>query len=332
MAFSTTTLIACGIFIDRLWCRHNDTADFKQVTVFTDWTAVTVGAGHWCALRRAGSASNDGALYCWGRNAKGQLGLGHTVDENGPLPAHVGTMRWTSISAGWNNTCGISSQTLYCWGSGENGVLGLGNNASQTRPARIGGRWLSVSAGMDHTCAIDTNKRAYCWGSNEHGQLGVLDGNGNPPDHSWTPTLVASSLRFDSISVGSQHTCGISMEALYCWGWNHSGQVGVGDVGDQFTPQLVVPGGRWKSVSAGGFVTCAIDLNDFRYCWGTTIDGRLGNYSTDPNSPNEYFPVGFFNEGPWTSVVVGYHNGCAIKADRGPQCWGPSFGNQPVPQ
>jgi len=128
--------IACGIFIDRLWCRHNDAADFKQVTVFSDWTAVTVGAGHWCALRSAGSLSNDGALYCWGRNAEGQLGLGHTVDQNGPLPAHVGTMRWTSISTGWNDTCGISSQTLYCWGSGENGVLGLGNDANQTRPTR----------------------------------------------------------------------------------------------------------------------------------------------------------------------------------------------------
>ena len=92
-----------------------------------------------------------------------------------------------------------------------------------------------------------------------------------------------------------------------------------------------MPGGRWKAVSAGAFNTCAIDLNDYRYCWGLGLDSHLGN-SISPNAPNEYFPVGFFNEGPWKTVVVGYHNSCAIKADQRPQCWGPSFGNHPIPQ
>ena len=44
-------------------------------------TALTAGRGHTCAL------GADGVAFCWGLNAKGQLGIGNNTDA--PSPARV---------------------------------------------------------------------------------------------------------------------------------------------------------------------------------------------------------------------------------------------------
>jgi alpha-tubulin suppressor-like RCC1 family protein len=49
-----------------------------QVGEDTDWSAVTVGAGHTCATR------TDATLWCWGANEAGQLGEGGVGDRSVP--------------------------------------------------------------------------------------------------------------------------------------------------------------------------------------------------------------------------------------------------------
>jgi alpha-tubulin suppressor-like RCC1 family protein len=48
----------------------------QEVTRSTNWAKVAAGRFHTCALRR------DGRLFCWGRDDRGQLGIGR-------LPAPV---------------------------------------------------------------------------------------------------------------------------------------------------------------------------------------------------------------------------------------------------
>jgi alpha-tubulin suppressor-like RCC1 family protein len=43
------------------------------------FTAITVGASHACGL------TIDGGVYCWGSNARGQLGDGTTAARGTPV-------------------------------------------------------------------------------------------------------------------------------------------------------------------------------------------------------------------------------------------------------
>src|SRR5205807_2596555 len=70
------------------------------------WSSVTVGSAHTCGIR------TDGALYCWGSDVAGQLGVGgtrgkcgrrSTLCEGGPR-AVAGTLRFSQVSAGQRHT------------------------------------------------------------------------------------------------------------------------------------------------------------------------------------------------------------------------------------
>jgi alpha-tubulin suppressor-like RCC1 family protein len=81
--------------------------------------AIAVGASHSCALTR------NGALFCWGSDAGGQLGSGRNVDvEESPLRSQW-RLVFHAISAGGYHTCGLTPDgEVYCWGDNQFGALG----------------------------------------------------------------------------------------------------------------------------------------------------------------------------------------------------------------
>jgi alpha-tubulin suppressor-like RCC1 family protein len=142
--------------------------------------------------------------------------------------------------------------------------------------------WQTVSAGAEHTCALKTDGSAYCWGSNQYGQLGttvtdtvcVTDGTTYPCAN--RPTIVATNLKFVSISAGQRHTCAITTTlAAYCWGGNDEGQVSGagGDGPDLHSVPTTLP---WTQISAGFAHTCAVRSDGALYCWGQNDRGQLG--------------------------------------------------------
>lgn len=85
----------------------------------SNWTSLDTNTFHTCAINR----SNE--LWCWGRNAEGQLGLGD-IDLRS-TPELVGTA-FVSVSTGRFSTCALrGDQTPVCTGENADSQLGTGD-------------------------------------------------------------------------------------------------------------------------------------------------------------------------------------------------------------
>jgi alpha-tubulin suppressor-like RCC1 family protein len=103
-----------------------------QVGSATNWSAVSSGQWHACAL------TTGGAVFCWGDNTSGQTGA--AVSSYVAAPAQVGSSAaWTQLASGASHVCARQSdQSVWCWGLNTSGQLGLGNTTSPvTAPTRI---------------------------------------------------------------------------------------------------------------------------------------------------------------------------------------------------
>ncbi|MEZ4461521.1 MAG: EGF domain-containing protein [bacterium] len=240
----------------------------------TDWTAVSTGSGFSCGIK-------SGSLWCWGRGNEGQLGTGEPISYNFPTESgtFTGTM-WTAVSAGHTHACGIHDAGLYCWGDNAFGQLGDGSTfpsiSIPPMPTVLSTSFTSVAAGREHTCAIDDGGNLWCTGDNTYGELG--DGTMNPSTS--FITVAAAQGPWSKVSVGRDHTCGISIGVVYCWGANPFGQLGDGTTLDSVTPVAVsTPFNDWVEVSAGDVFTCGRRAGGEVLCWGDNGQGQMGDGS-----------------------------------------------------
>lgn len=96
------------------------------VSIGTGVQAVEVTAG----LRHTAAILDDGTIRGWGYNAKGQLGVGTTLNVgDGPgemgdnmVVTDIGTVTPATIAAGGWHTCAVTDdKQLKCWGKSTQG-------------------------------------------------------------------------------------------------------------------------------------------------------------------------------------------------------------------
>jgi alpha-tubulin suppressor-like RCC1 family protein len=290
------------------------------------YQAISAGGDHVCALR------TDGAAYCGGANAEGQLGDGTTTDRPGPVAVSGGLVFQAISSGGWH-TCGLTTGgAAYCWGSNFWSALGDGSElddrpTKRLSPVAVAGGLVfqAIRGGSLHTCGLTTGGAAYCWGANLFGQVGdgTMMGDVAANATRASPVAVTGGLVFQTISAGGDHTCGLtSAGAAYCWGLNLKGQLGDGTFGTMDQPRtspVAVSGGLvFQAISTGGEYMCGLTTAGAAYCWGSNDAGQLGDGTAiDRSSP---VPVsgGFV----FQSISAGWDHSCAVTTAGAAYCWG----------
>ena len=140
----------------------------------------------------------------------------------------------------------------------------------------------TLSSGNRHTCVILDNGSVSCWGDGGYGQLG----NGGT-SYARTPTLTSSlGLGRTAVAISSSpsswgHACAILDDgSVSCWGQNHLGQLGNGNIhnwdapSDALTPTPTSSLGTGRTavaISCGDSHTCAILDDGSVSCWGGGI-------------------------------------------------------------
>lgn len=240
------------------------------------------------------------------------------------------TTRWlelTSVEAGLFHSCGLGSgQTAYCWGANDVGQSGPAPSLlpcpgvpCRRAPGAVPSTesFTKLRPGFQNTCGLAADGLAYCWGTNSAGQLGS--------DSSITatevPVAVSGGLVFESLSVGTNHTCGVtSTGTVYCWGVNHLSQLGSPKeiVSHSLVPLAVSGGGTFSSVVTGEAHSCGLDLEGAAFCWGWNWWGQLGNDSITDSALPLRIPGGLAFE----SLTSGAHHICGLTSEGKAYCWG----------
>ncbi|MFN7002096.1 MAG: Ig-like domain repeat protein [Roseinatronobacter sp.] len=287
----------------------NDTTQIAQIAV---------GGEHACAL------TFGGEVYCWGSNARGQLGDGNRDDRFRARPVQGLRQAVTQISMGLNHSCALlANARVFCWGDNRAGQLGdSAAGAFSTVPvavARAGGS-TSIATPGNSSCLLDGNRAMQCWGNNGHGQLGIAS-----TDHQDTPRRVrrleGNMLAMATGGVG-QHNCALNeIGRAFCWGRNHFGQVGDGTLSSRSVPTRVDlrTGRDWQEIAIGGLHGCARNAAGRSFCWGANQSGELGDGTTD--SSLTAVAVSGLGQGT-QALAVGQDFSCALNSVGRAFCWG----------
>ncbi len=203
-----------------------------QVESDVAFRQVDTGDGHTCAIKA------DRTLWCWGRNVRGELGLGEGAPGQVRTPTQVAGADWSAVFAGQDHTCALKTDgSLHCTGLGEFGQLGLGNRDSRSTFARVGAEtWSTYGTNTFASCGIRGQGSLYCWGRNVEGQLGTGD-----LEDRVSPVPVSDE-GWALIGAGRFFTCAARRDqTVACTGDNVEGQLGTGDLErkNQFTNVLL---------------------------------------------------------------------------------------------
>ncbi|MBK8256113.1 MAG: hypothetical protein IPK82_26020 [Polyangiaceae bacterium] len=281
----------------------------------SDWDSISTGLAS-CAVKIGG------ALYCWGRNAEGELGDGTTTQSAAPKQVMAGT-NFKLVRVGYYQVCGITTAgALHCWGRNQTAQIQAGSAGRILSPVQVGTDtdWVDIAAGLPHTCGIKGDGHIHCWGARVFGNTG--DGQFG---YVTEPTQVGSADGYTLLSAFGEDTCVKDKNAkLTCFGNGELGQMGTGSTQSEQSPLLIPGAPAVSDIAPGRQHTCIVTQAGGLQCTGSNSNGALATGNTTnstlyQNIASAGKPWAGLN---WKAVASGELHSCAIATDNSLWCWG----------
>ncbi|KAJ0392770.1 hypothetical protein P43SY_009330 [Pythium insidiosum] len=233
------------------------------------------------------AVATDGAVYSWGYNDRGQLGLGSTISKS-HTPRLVESLRdkyvVTSAAVSYHHSAVITSAgELLTFGMNDCGQLGLDHTQHQHTPQLVDALSsqvvTKVACGLYHTVVTTAGGELYAFGKNDYGQLGLGHARNVKLPTLVRVTIGDSDEKVVDVSCGYYHTVAVTDKGkLLTWGRNDYGQLGIGSKDHKNVPQYVpLPlSSRIRKASCGCYHTLILLANGRVMVFGRNNKGQLG--------------------------------------------------------
>jgi alpha-tubulin suppressor-like RCC1 family protein len=249
----------------------------RQAQSVTRATAVAAGWYHALAL------DDEGRVWSWGNNDRGQLGTGNTSGRVTPariaLPTGV-----AAIAAQQNNSMALRSDgTVWTWGDNTYGQAGRGatSTAPDPTPAQVPGLTdvVAIEAAYGWSLALRSDGTVWAWGSNTI--FGLGDGTAAP---SLVPKRLTALSNIASISARYTYALALRNDgSVFGWGHNGYGQLARGTTSlRELTPVPVPALTGVRALGTGQIHGLAIRADGRVLAWGDNYVGELGLGDTSP--------------------------------------------------
>lgn len=284
---------------------------------FTPIPFLPAGPTGWKQIIPGLALHNNGALFTWGANFAGYLGINNNSltfnQASSPMREATSSTNWKTIGFSSNNRAAIKSDgTLWSWGIAAHGELGnnfatpsyfLNPNgptiarSSPVQEATLSTDWKEVyPATFGHTLAIKNNGTLWATGANYLGQLGInsLEARSNfvqvGTSNQWKKICVTSgSTSSPPGPASSAISLGIQKDgSLWGWGSNFYNYLQINGASTvSWTPRQIFTGvsvptnvtGDNNTFSGNSFISNTGIL----YTWGANYGGAVGN-NTNSNT------------------------------------------------
>lgn len=235
----------------------------------------------WAGRDMSAAMDEDGAIWVWGANDLGQLGLGHTDAVDGPTKLALEGV--VDMAVGKQFMAALDQDgNVWTWGDNTYGQLGVGEDVVATEPVRVElENIVSIAAGGAHMLALDADGRVWAWGAGYYGQHGV----GGDSDR-FTPVEVEGARGSVAVFAGGD-TSGARLLGgdMLMWGAYFMDEPYVEEIyyfDYNREESVTLP---IASVSFGSYHALAVDEAGDVYACGDDNFGQLGDGDADSYYP-----------------------------------------------
>ena len=230
--------------------------------------------------------TDNGLLYSFGDTRNGKLGIESNDGQCYNTPQNIASLTDVEfVECGAVHTfCKTINNEIYSWGANYSYQLGFEITDIQNIQtpmlcsSLLNEDVIDIKCGEFHTLVLTSNGDVLSCGDNRYGQLGREIGD----ELSSLLKKVGDLSNITRIGCGSNHSMCIDMDDnLFVFGFNPTGQLGLGDDDDRDKPIKHPSLSNIIDISKGGLHTFVKTSNNEIYAFGNNENTQLGIETED---------------------------------------------------